>query len=132
MKKLDSTTNKRESKPMTKRTAYIYFIFCIIFEQCGNFVLAYTDGFTDPLPTLWCIVTYGLCYFCFAKSLKVLNLAVGYAVWAGISMIIVAGISVFMLHLQLNWADYGEQEMTKITDVVISHTRAFLNLYKKK
>lgn len=33
---------------------------------------------------------------------------------------------------QLNWADYGEQEMTKITDVVISHTRAFLNLYKKK
>ena len=33
---------------------------------------------------------------------------------------------------QLNWADYGEKEMTKITDVVIGHTRAFLNLYKKK
>ena len=32
---------------------------------------------------------------------------------------------------QLSWADYGEKEMTKITDVVISHTRAFLNLYKK-
>ena len=32
---------------------------------------------------------------------------------------------------QLNWTDYGEKEMTKITDVVISHTRAFLNLYKK-
>ena len=33
---------------------------------------------------------------------------------------------------QLNWSEYGEKEMTKITDVVISHTRAFLNLYKKK
>lgn len=32
---------------------------------------------------------------------------------------------------QLSWADYGEKEMTKITEVVISHTRAFLNLYKK-
>lgn len=32
---------------------------------------------------------------------------------------------------QLNWSDYGEKEMTKITDVVIDHTRAFLNLHKK-
>ena len=33
---------------------------------------------------------------------------------------------------QLKWDEYGEKEMTKITDVVISHTRAFLNLYKGK
>ncbi|MBR1777238.1 MAG: CerR family C-terminal domain-containing protein [Alphaproteobacteria bacterium] len=32
---------------------------------------------------------------------------------------------------QLNWNEYGEKEMTKITDVVICHTRAVLNLYKK-
>ena len=91
---------------MSKKTAYIYFAFCIIFEQIGNLAISYTNGFTVLLPTLVCLVAYTLCYFCFAKSLKVINLAIGYAVWAGISMIVVAMISVFMLHSNLNWADF--------------------------
>ena len=33
---------------------------------------------------------------------------------------------------QLNWTEYGEEEMKKMTELVISHTRAFLNLYKNR
>lgn len=94
------------SKEMSKRTAYIYFILCIAFEQLGNFSIAFSEGFTVLIPSLLCIFFYGVCYFFFAKSLKVLNLAIGFAVWSGVSIIVVAGISVFILHSNLNWADF--------------------------
>lgn len=95
-----------ETKTMSKKAAYIYFVLCIIFEQLGNFSIAFSEGFTVLVPSLLCILFYGICYFFFAKSLKVLNLAIGFAVWSGVSIIVVAGISVFILHSNLNWADF--------------------------
>ncbi|MBQ9708883.1 MAG: multidrug efflux SMR transporter [Firmicutes bacterium] len=94
------------SKEMSKKTAYIYFVLCILFEQFGNICITYTDGFTNLFPSLLCIFFYGMCYFFFAKSLKVINLAIGFAVWSGVSIIVVAMISVFLLHSGLNWADF--------------------------
>jgi len=91
---------------MTKKTAYFYFILCIVFEQLGNLVISYTEGFSKLLPSLLCLLFYGICYFFFAKSLKVINLAIGFAVWSGVSIIAVSCISVFMLHSDLNWADF--------------------------
>ena len=91
---------------MTKKRAYFYFVLCIFFEQLGNLTISYTEGFTKLWPSLACLVLYGICYFFFAKSLKVINLAVGFAVWSGVSIIVVACISVFMLHSNLNWADF--------------------------
>lgn len=91
---------------MTKKQAYFYFVLCIIFEQLGNLTISSSDGFTKLGPSLLCILFYGICYFFFAKSLKVINLAIGFAVWSGVSIIVVACISVFMLHSNLNWADF--------------------------
>lgn len=93
------------AKAMTKKTAYLYFAICILFEQFGNLFISYSEGFTKPIPTLLCCIFYGLCYFFFARSLKVIDLAVGFAVWSGVSIIVVACISVFLLHSDLNWAD---------------------------
>lgn len=95
-----------ETKAMTKKAAYIYFILCIIFEQFGNLTINYTEGFTRLIPSILCLFFYGVCYFFFAKSLKVINLAIGFAVWSGVSIIVVACISVFILHSELNWADF--------------------------
>lgn len=94
------------SREMSKKEAYIYFILCIVFEQLGNFSIAFSEGFTVLIPSLLCILFYGICYYFFARSLKVLNLAIGFAVWSGVSIIVVAGISVFILHSNLNWADF--------------------------
>ena len=90
---------------MSKKTAYIYFIVCIILEQIGIVALNSCEGFTAPLPTAICIVTIGLCYACFGKSLKVINLAVGFAVWSGVAIIVTAIITVTINHNTLNIAD---------------------------
>ncbi len=90
---------------MSKRTAYIYFIICILLEQIGIVALNACEGFTAPLPTAVCIVTIGLCYACFGKCLKVINLAVGFAVWSGVVIVFTAFLSVAVNHHPLNTAD---------------------------
>ena len=104
----NNTTNPNmstEKGTMSKRTAYIYFIACIILEQIGIVALNRCEGFTVLIPTIVCIVTFGLCYACFGKCLKVINLAVGFAVWSGVAIIFTAFLSVAVNHHPLNTAD---------------------------
>lgn len=86
--------------------AYLLLAACIAANLLSCSLLTASDGFTKLGPSLLCILFYGICYFFFAKSLKVINLAIGFAVWSGVSIIVVACISVFMLHSNLNWADF--------------------------
>lgn len=90
---------------MSKKTAYAYFIACIILEQIGIVALNRCEGFTLLIPTIICIVTFGLCYACFGKCLKVINLSVGFAVWSGVAIIFTAFLSVAVNHHPLNIAD---------------------------
>ena len=99
-------TNRAENKkPMSKRTAYIYFIVCILLEQIGIVALNKCEGFTVLIPSIICIITFGLCYACFGKCLKVINLAVGFAVWSGVAIIFTAFLSVVVNHHSMNTAD---------------------------
>lgn len=101
----DAKTGASPQKTMTKRTAYTYFIVCMLLEQVGIVALNYCEGFTVPLPTAVCIVAFGLCYACFGKCLKVINLAVAFAVWSGVAVIFTAILSVTLIHHPLNTGD---------------------------
>lgn len=95
-----SNTNK-----MTKTKANIYFIVCVLFELAGNFLINFTDGYTILWPTIGCMALYAACFFCFGKALEILNLGIAYAVWAGVSIVFLAIVSVLVLHQHLNRAD---------------------------
>lgn len=93
------------TKEMSKRTAYIYFAVCIALEQIAIPFLSYCEGFTVLVPSIICLVTIGLSYAFFGKSLKVINLAVGFAVWSGVAVVWTAVFSLAILHYPLNAAD---------------------------
>lgn len=92
-------------KPMSKRTAWGYFIACILLEQIGIVFMNASDGLTNPLPSILCMITFGLSYALFGKCLKVINLAVGFAVWSGVAVIFTAFLSVAVNHHPLNTFD---------------------------
>ncbi len=96
---------KTPKKTMSKRTAYIYFIACMLLEQIGIVAMNRCDGFTNPGPTIVCIIAFGLCYAFFGKCLKVINLAVAFAVWSGVAVIFTAVLSVTVNHHPMNTAD---------------------------
>lgn len=77
---------------------YIYLAGAIIFEVIGTNFMKASAGFTKVLPTAVTVVTYLLCYYCFAQSLKAVNLSVAYATWGAVGIILTTIIAVLVWH----------------------------------
>lgn len=105
MKERNIEMSETNTGEMTKRAAYVYFIICIVLEQIAIVFLNYCEGFTVLVPSIICLVSIGLCYAFFGKCLKVINLAVGFAVWSGVAVIWTAVLSLTVLHYHLNAGD---------------------------
>ncbi len=69
---------------------YIYLAAAIIFEIIATTLLKFSDGLQHILPTVFAVLGYVGCYFCFAKCLKSINLGVAYATWSAVGIIVSA------------------------------------------
>lgn len=70
---------------------YLFLAFTIVAEVTGAITSRYSDGFKKRLPTIMTIVAIIASYFFFAVSLQFgLNIGIGYAIWAGAGVILVA------------------------------------------
>ena len=90
---------------MKKAKAKIMFLIAVLLELIGNFIISYTDGFTNPGPSVICFLIYAASAVFFGFSLKELNLGIAYAVWSGVGIIFLAIVSVAWFHLPLTPAD---------------------------
>jgi len=72
---------------------YLYLAIAIAGELIGTTYLKYSEGFTKPVPSAISIISYGLCFFVFSKSLMTINLSVAYATWSAAGLIITTLIS---------------------------------------
>ena len=90
---------------MKKTKAKLLFLIAVLLELIGNFIISYTDGFTDPVPSVICFLIYSASAVFFGFSLKEINLGIAYAVWSGIGIVFLAIVSVTWFHLPLTKAD---------------------------
>lgn len=74
----------------------IFLAIAIGGELLGTTFLKYTEGFTKLWPSLITILSYGICFYCFAKALEHINLSVAYAVWSGLGIVVSTLVSVFL------------------------------------
>lgn len=71
--------------------AYLFLAFTILAEVTGAITSRYSDGFKKMLPSIATIVVIIASYFFFAVSLQYgLNIGIGYAIWAGVGVVLVA------------------------------------------
>lgn len=75
---------------------YALLAIAIFSEIVGTTYLKQTEGFTKLVPSLICILAYGVCHYSFARCLLRVNLSVGYAIWCGIGLVITTLISVLV------------------------------------
>lgn len=73
---------------------YLYLAIAIAGELIGTTFLKYSDGYTKLAPTVGSILSYGICFFVFSKSLLSINLSVAYATWSAVGLIVTTLISV--------------------------------------
>ncbi|MBR0456120.1 MAG: multidrug efflux SMR transporter [Firmicutes bacterium] len=90
---------------MKKTKAKILFLIAVLLELIGNFIISYTDGFTNPVPSVICFLIYSASAVFFGFSLKEINLGIAYAVWSGVGIVFLAIVSVAWFHLPLTKAD---------------------------
>ena len=70
--------------------AWILLAIAILFEVAGTLTLKTTDGFTKPAPSCIVVLCYTICMVLLARTAKVLDLGIVYAIWSGTGIMIVA------------------------------------------
>jgi small multidrug resistance pump len=82
--------------------AWIYLAAAIATEVIGTVALRYTDGFTNPGPSVLVVATYGISLWLTALALRELEISLAYAVWAGVGTAAVAVIGMTALGESVN------------------------------
>ena len=81
---------------------WIYLIIAILLEVSGTTCMKISDGFTKLAPTLFIFIFYGLSFTFLSLALKVLPIALTYAIWSGIGPATITVIGVIWFGEGLN------------------------------
>jgi small multidrug resistance pump len=81
---------------------YLFLGLAILFEIIGTSFLKLSDGFTRIFPTIVVALSYIACFYFMSLSLKTIPLGIVYAVWAGVGIVLIALISVFIFKQSLD------------------------------
>ena len=80
---------------MTNLSGYIYLLLTIILGIASNGFLKSTNGFTNIIPTIFCIITIIMAIFCMAKAMNVIPVGFTYATYGGLTITAVTLFGVF-------------------------------------
>ena len=80
---------------MTNIFGYIYLLLAVIFGITSNGYLKTTNGFTNLVPTIMCIVTIVLCIFFLGKAMMTIPVGFTYATYGGLTITAVTLFGVF-------------------------------------
>ena len=69
-----------------KFSGYLYLLLAVALGITSNGLLKTTNGFTNLLPTLVCIITIILCLFCLSKVMMMIPVGFAYATYGGLTI----------------------------------------------
>ena len=78
-----------------KISGYLYLFFAIILGIASNGLLKTTNGFTNLMPTIFCIVSIVLCIFCISKAMTVIPVGFTYATYGALTITAVTLFGIF-------------------------------------
>ena len=80
---------------MTNILGYIYLLLAIILGITSNGFLKTTNGFTNLVPTIMCIITIVVCIFFLAKAMMIIPVGFTYATYGGLTITAVTLFGIF-------------------------------------
>ena len=80
---------------MSNLSGYIYLLLTIIFGIVSNGFLKSTNGFTNIIPTIFCIMTIIMAIFFMAKAMNIIPVGFTYATYGGLTITAVTLFGVF-------------------------------------
>ena len=80
---------------MTNIFGYLYLVLAVIFGITSNGFLKTTNGFTNLIPTILCILTIIICIFFLAKAMMIIPVGFTYATYGGLTITAVTLFGIF-------------------------------------
>jgi small multidrug resistance pump len=77
---------------------WFYLTIAIIFEVAGTTCMKLSEGLTQIIPTIFIFVFYALCGVFITLALTKLQIAVAYAIWAGLGTALIAIVGMVYFH----------------------------------
>lgn len=88
--------------------AYGFLALAIVSEVTGSSLLQNSQQFSKILPTIGMILCFIAAFFFLSQALKVIPLAIAYALWSGVGIVLTAVIGVLVFRQALDaWALVG-------------------------
>ncbi len=88
--------------------AYGFLALAIVTEVTGSSLLQKSQQFSKVLPTIGMVVCFIAAFFFLSQALKVIPLAIAYAIWSGVGIVLTAAIGVLVFRQALDaWALFG-------------------------
>ena len=84
--------------------AYILLAISIVAEVIAASFVVSTRGFTNPKPTLICLLGYTISYALFGFALTDIDLGIAYATWGAVGIVVTSTVGYL----------YYKQKLTKI------------------
>lgn len=69
---------------------WLYLGFAILAEVIGTTALKATDGFTKLVPAVIVVLGYGTSFVFLSLALRTIPVAVAYAVWSGVGIVLIS------------------------------------------
>ena len=83
--------------------SYYFLVVAILFEVCGTLLLPVTQNFTRLWPTLGLAVCYLTAFYCLTFAVRDIPIAIVYAIWSGVGVMLIALFSAFVYKQLLEW-----------------------------
>ena len=82
--------------------AWIFLGFAIVMEVMGTSCMKLSEGLTRLWPTVLMFVFYGFAFAGLSLALKTLEMSVAYAIWAGVGIVLITLIDLFVFRSALS------------------------------
>ncbi len=89
-------------------TAYGFLALAIVSEVAGSSLLQKSEQFSKALPTIAMVLCFIAAFFFLSQALKVIPLAIAYAIWSGVGIVLTAAVGFLIFRQALDsWALFG-------------------------
>tara|TARA_A100001011_G_C14198279_1_gene794512 strand:- start:221 stop:544 length:324 start_codon:yes stop_codon:yes gene_type:complete len=83
--------------------SYIYLAVAIFCEVIGTMLLPLSENFSKPLPSLALIIAYILAFYFLTFALQSIPIAVVYATWSGLGVLLISILGYIIYDQTLQW-----------------------------
>ena len=75
---------------------FVYLGLAIAGEVVATSFLRASNGFSELLPSIVVVVGYAITFYFFSLALQTIPVGIGYAIWSGVGIVMIATIAYFV------------------------------------